>query len=306
MEKMIKKKKLLLTGASGFLGWNICCRAAAEWAIYGLYFSHPINPPGINRIRADLRSFKEQKKLFETLRPEAVIHTAAIADPNFCQLNKEESRAVNVGASLNLAGLCADYKIPLVFTSTDLVFDGSHPPYAEDDPPCPINVYGEQKALAEEGMRKRYPETIICRLPLMFGDPGPAAQSFIQPMLKALKENRDLRFFLDEFRTPVSGKTAAQGLFLAMDEAEGIIHLGGRERISRYDFGLLLQKVLGAHDAKLIPCCQKDIVLPAPRSADVSLDSSKAFALGFDPPALIEDLKDCLIKSSCPLGQHKS
>lgn len=296
MEKNIRKKRLLLTGASGFLGWNICCQAREEWTIYGVYFSHPLNLPGISTQQADLRNFKEQKKLFETLRPEAVLHTAAIADPNFCQLNKEESRVVNLEASLNLAGLCADHKIPLVFTSTDLVFDGLNPPYAEDDPPSPITVYGEQKTLAEEGMRKRNPETIICRLPLMFGDPGPAAQSFIQPMLKAMKDERELTLFMDEFRTPISGKTAVQGLFLAMDIAEGIIHLGGRERISRYDFGLLLKNVLGAQEAKLIPCRQKDIKMVAPRSADVSLDSRKAFSLGFNPPALMEDLKDCLEK----------
>jgi dTDP-4-dehydrorhamnose reductase len=291
---MIKKKKLLLTGASGFLGWNIYNQAPEGWEIFGTYFSHPFSLSNLWTVEADLRNYRELKDLFKTVKPTAVIHTAAITDPNYCQLFQKETEAINCTASLALAGLCADHQTPLVFTSSDLVFDGSQAPYSENDPLCPINIYGEQKARAEVGMKERYPATIICRLPLMFGNPGMSAQSFIQPMLKAIQEDRPLNLFIDEFRTPVSGKTAAQGIFLAMDKAEGIIHLGGRDRISRYDFGLLLKNVLGAYNTQVIPCRQKDIPMAAPRPADVSLSSHKALSLGFDPPSLMEDLKDCL------------
>jgi dTDP-4-dehydrorhamnose reductase len=201
---------------------------------------------------------------------------------------------INLDVSLVLAGLCVDHQIPLVFTSSDLVFDGLHPPYSETDPLGPVNIYGEQKALAEEGMREKYPKTIICRMPLMFGNPGPLAQSFIQPMLQAIKEDRELHLFTDEFRTPISGTEAARGLFLALEKKLGVIHLGGRDSISRYHFGLLLKNRLGAHGAKLIPCRQRDKVMAAPRPADVSLNSHKAFALGFNPPVLMEDLTDHL------------
>jgi dTDP-4-dehydrorhamnose reductase len=292
MTKPAQKKRLLLTGASGFLGWNICRQAPTEWEIHGVAFSHPNGLPGTIIIPTDLRNYQDLKNLFKTVRPQAVMHIAASADPNFCQLHPEETRIINVETSLQIAGLCAEARIPCLFTSSDLVFDGRHPPYSEQDPPNPINSYGEQKALAEEGMRKKYPETIVCRLPLMFGESGPIAQSFLQPMLKAIREGRDVPCFVDEFRTPVSGKTAAQGLFLALHQAEGIIHLGGRERISRYDFGLLLRVFFKSPGIKLIPCCQKDITMPAPRSPDVSLNSNKAFSMGFDPPSLIEELKD--------------
>ncbi|MBA4394273.1 MAG: NAD(P)-dependent oxidoreductase, partial [Desulfobacca sp.] len=265
-----------------------------EWEIHGVAFSHPIVLPGTTIIQTDLRNYKNLKNLFKTVRPQAVMHTAALSDPNVCQLHREETQVINVEASLQIAGLCADSRIPCLFTSSDLVFDGLHPPYSEKDLPGPINRYGEQKVLAEAGMQDRYPETIICRLPLMFGESGPMAQSFLQPMLKALREDRDLHLFVDEFRTPISGKTAAQGLFLALTKAQGIIHLGGRERISRYDFGLLLKKSLKSPRAELIPCCQKDIKMPAPRPPDVSLNSAKAFSLGYNPPPLMEALKDSL------------
>jgi dTDP-4-dehydrorhamnose reductase len=295
MKKAVKKKKLLLTGASGFLGWNICRQAPEEWEIFGVYLSRSVTLPGVSAAKADLREYKELKQLLETIKPEAVIHTAAATDPNFCQINQTETRAINLDASVSLAGLCADRKIPLVFTSSDLVFDGRHPPYVESDPPNPVNVYGEQKALAEERMKQRDPETIICRLPLMFGEAGPSAQSFIQPMVQAIKEGRGMRLFTDEFRTPISGAAAARGLFLALAKGEGMIHLGGRTSISRYDFGILLKELLTAERANLIPCRQTDLKMPAPRPPDVSLDSRKAFVLGFNPPGLKEDLINLLI-----------
>lgn len=293
-EKMDGVKRLLLTGASGFLGWNICRQAPKDWQIFGVTFAHPAGIPGVHFLQADLRKFQDQKKLFETVRPQAVIHAAAVSDPNFCQLHPEDTQKINVQASLHLADLCADYQIPLLFTSSDLVFDGNHPPYNEEDSPQPVSIYGEQKVLAEEQMRKRWPETIICRLPLMFGESGPVAQSFLQPMLKAIEEGRPLRLFTDEFRTPVSGRVAAQGLFMALGQRPGIIHLGGRKSISRYDFGVLLKERLQSPRIKLIPCRQEESTMPAPRPSDVSLDSRQAYGLGYDPPDLKEDLEESL------------
>lgn len=206
-------------------------------------------------------------------------------------MNPEKSRKINVDTAVNLAGLCADQSIPYLFTSTDLVFDGLNPPYREEDPVSPVNTYAEQKALAEEGILRRYPDAVVCRMPLMFGDPGPAGESFIQPMLHAMQKGRELQLFVDEYRTPVSGRDAAHGIFLSLERIGGIIHLGGPERISRYDFGRLLARVFHFSEAQCVPCLQKDVPMPAPRSKDVSLDSSRAFALGFTPGRPEEELE---------------
>ena len=286
-------KKLLVTGASGFLGWNICNMAKREWDIYGTVFSHPIEIDGINVAQIDLTDFKEIKEMFKKIRPDAVIHTAAESEPNYCQANKKETHKINVDASINIAGLCADYKIPCVFTSTDLVFNGLNAPYREEDPVGPVNTYGEQKVLAEQGMLKRYPDAAICRMVLMFGLPGPVSESFIQPMIKAMREGKEVKLFIDEFRNPVSAETAVQGLFIALERIKGTVHLGGVERVSRYEFGKLLADVLAVPDAKLISCMQKDLIMAAPRPPDVTLDSSKAYALGFKPLSLREELKRC-------------
>lgn len=283
-------KKLLVTGASGFLGWNLCQLAQQEWQVYGTYFSKPVEIPNVNLIKVDLRDFEQLKNLFQQIEPTAVIHTAAQSNPNFCQTNPEESAIINVTASSNIAGLCADRSIPCAFTSTDLVFNGLNPPYQETDPVSPVNIYGEQKVLAEQQMLARYPQTAVCRMPLMFGIAPQGATSFIQPFIKILREGKELSLFTDEFRTPVSGKTAARGLLLALEKVNGVIHLGGKERISRYEFGRLMAEVLELPQDKLTACLQKDVQMAAPRPSDVSLNSDKAFALGYQPLSLREEL----------------
>ncbi|MEH1969097.1 SDR family oxidoreductase [Nostoc sp.] len=284
-------KKLLITGASGFLGWHLCQLAKQEWDIYGTYFSHPLEIPGMKILKANLTNFQELKRIFSDVKPTAVMHTAAHSQPNFCQTHPEESHAINVIASCNLAGLCADNSIPCAFTSTDLVFDGLNAPYRETDAVCPVNLYGEQKALAEADMLERYPMTAVCRMPLMFGAETPTAKSFIQPFIQTLKAEEKLSLFIDEFRTPISGTTAAKGLLLALEKVNGIIHLGGKERISRYDFGQLLVEVFKLPTTGLKSCRQQDVKMAAPRPADVSLDSSKAFALGYQPLSVKEELE---------------
>ncbi len=283
-------KKLLVTGASGFLGWHICQLAKPECEVYGTYCSQTLEIPNVRLIKLNLTNFQEIKRIFNDIKPDAVIHTAAQSSPNFCQLNPDETEAINVTASCNIAGLCADYSIPCVFTSTDLVFDGLNPPYKETDSVCPINYYGEQKVKAEEGMLLRYPQTAICRMPLMFGVATPTASSFIQPFIQILREGKELSLFTDEFRTPVSGTTAAKGLLLALDKVQGYIHLGGKERISRYEFGRLLVEVLQLPGTGLKVGKQADVKMAAPRPSDVSLDSSRAFALEYAPLSLQEEL----------------
>lgn len=293
-------KKLLLTGASGFLGWNICREAYKSWEIFGTVFTHPVKIKGVKIIQIDLTRFREFEKLFKEIGPDAVIHTAALSSPDYCQQNKAGTRKINVDTPVNIAGLCADNNIPFVFTSSDLVFDGLNAPYKEGDPVCPVNLYGEQKVRAEEGIIKRYPGAAVCRMPLMFGDPGPAASSFFQTMVTAFREGRELRLFEDEYRTPVSGKTAAQGLFIAMGKMKGLVHLGGTERISRYNFGLLMMSVLGTRNARIIRCRQKDITTAATRPPDISLDSSKAYSMGFKPLPLKDQLEELLVKRYRP------
>ncbi len=285
------KKRLLVTGAGGFLGGNLCRLALREWEVFGTVFSRPAEIPGVKILRADLTDSRQREEMFRKIRPQAVIHAAAAAAPNFCQLHPEESEKINVDAAVALAGLCAARDLSFVFTSTDLVFDGLHPPYAEDDPVAPVSVYGEQKARAELGVLAAGPKTCVCRLSLVFGRSLTASPGFLRPVLEALRQGREQRLFTDEFRTMVSVTGAAAGLLLMTAKGRsGIFHLGGPERISRYRFGLLLAETFGLAPALVVPCRRRDVPMPAPRPADVSLDSRRAQTLGFRPLPLREEL----------------
>ncbi len=284
-------QKLLVTGASGFLGWNLCQVACAEWEVHGIYDRHPILIPGVHLHQVDLTKIELLTAEIDSIAPDAIVHTAAASSPNFCQAHPAQSYQINVAAARLLAEICAKANIPFVFTSTDLVFDGTQPPYLETDPVSPINIYGKQKVAAERVILAADPQAIICRMPLMFGIAPPTATSFIQPWLTALQSDRSLQLFVDEFRTPVSAVTAAHGLLMALQHACGMIHLGGKERISRYEFGCLLAQVFNFDLALLLPVYQRDLQMTAPRAADVSLDSSKAISLGYKLPSLRHELE---------------
>jgi dTDP-4-dehydrorhamnose reductase len=294
-------KKLLLTGASGFLGWHLCQLAQKTWQVYGVHHnraSFSRYQPGIvlspiTPILLDLTDLAALTTQFQIIKPDAVIHTAAIASPNACQENPALSYAINVSTSWHLAELSAAAQIPYLFTSSEQVFNGLNAPYREADPVCPVNEYGAQKVAAEVGILERHPAATLCRMPLMYGvAPRP---SFIQPFIETLKAGQPLNLFTDEIRNPVSGTAAAQGLLMALEkQVTGYLHLGGKERRSRYEMGLLLVDILQIKNAKLNACRQADVQMSAPRPPDASLDSSLAFSLGYAPRSMREELRELL------------
>ncbi|MEM9088720.1 MAG: NAD(P)-dependent oxidoreductase [Cyanobacteria bacterium P01_F01_bin.53] len=284
--------KLLVTGASGFLGWNLCQIAAKDWDVYGVYHSRSLTIPGTTLLKADLTNPQDLQSLFKTVQPDAVVHLAAESSPNYCQDHPEVSHQLNVIVSRDIAKQSADADIPLAFASSEQVFDGLNPPYKEEDPPSPVNLYGEQKALAELEVLTAYPKAAVCRMPLMFGAVPPTASSFLQHFIQALRDERELKLFVDEIRVPVSGMTAAKGLLLALDKVQGRIHLGGKEPISRFDFGRLMVEIFELSAEGLRASRQQDVIMSAPRPPDLSLDSTKAFALGYAPLSIREELEN--------------
>jgi len=314
---------LLITGATGFLGQHLIAAARQRWRVAGTFHRTRREDAerllaGIDSGRIDLTDFRDVREMLDAVRPKAVIHTAALADPNYCEQHPDESLRVNLQATVNLAGLCGDRNIPFIFTSTDLVFDGAHAPYAEDGPIAPLNLYGEHKALAEQAALDRYDEAAICRMPLLFGYSANGRVPFFQQMVGEFRDGRPMTLFADELRTPVSGGVAAAGLLLVagsgmedesvnpkeIERVRGLLHLGGRQSISRYEMGRQTLDILDLPTALAEPISFRDVPAIAARAADVSLDSSKAYALGFDPPPVRQQIEQILGLSSIETKGH--
>lgn len=290
-------KKLLITGASGFLGSNFCKPYAEKFQMAAIGHSTGFDSEGISFFTIDLLDHKAIEHGFDTIKPDAVIHLAAISDPNYCELHPEESFNINITSTLFLAGLCKKAGIRFVFTSTDLVFDGTQAPYSEDDKTNPVNIYAKHKVQAENGLLAMDTDIVICRMPLMYGLSYTKRTSFLQPLLFNLLNRKEVSLFTDEFRTVLSAESACDGLALALDKAptSSVIHLGGNERLSRYEIGEYICKVYGFNTSLLKPVNQKDVKMPALRPADVSLVNEKAKTiLGWQPLGIEESLKRIL------------
>jgi len=288
-------KELIVTGASGFLGWNICNAAQNDWEVIGISGTHEMHDAPFLVLTFDLCDFEGSERIFRKIRPVAVVHAAAAADANYCQMHPDQTRRINVEASEHIARLSAQCGSACIFVSTDLVFNGKNAPYSEASPVSPVSIYGEQKVEAEKRMTEANKDVLICRMPLMFGDAPSHCRNHFTSLIDNIVKGNEVPLFTNEFRSMVSGRDAAKGILHFMGTRRGVINLGGKKSVSRYDFGMAVAEALGAGSPRLKACFQKDVIMPAPRPADVSLDSSEAFSHGYDP----DNLEDALGKLEC-------
>ncbi len=282
--------RLMITGSSGFLGWQLCCQAISKWQVYGLYLNNVPLASHITSIQCDLTHPKQLRSVFSSIAPKAVIHAAAVSTPQLCRQDPDTSFKVNVEATAHLAELCARIKTKLLFVSTDLVFDGYHAPYSEDSPVSPVNIYGKHKAMAEKLVLERLPEAAVCRLPLLFGwAPGPR-RNFTLRIIEALADCRPVSLFVDQYRSPLDTHSAARALLKFLNW-QGLLHLGGLRRVSRYQMGLLIAAAMGGDTGWLKPISLAECQDQEPQAPDVSLDSSLASRAGFKPLPLEQGLR---------------
>jgi dTDP-4-dehydrorhamnose reductase len=284
-------KKILITGASGFLGYHLLKEACGKYEVYGLTHQNSCSFDCKLSIPCDITNYIELGNLIDDIEPDLIIHAAALADLGFCEANREKSYSVNIEATANLAGIASDLKVPFVFTSTDMVFDGERGLYTEEDDVNPINIYGEHKAIAEQKVLSLYPESLIVRLPLMFGSIAAAGNNFLSKVIQQNKSGEETKLFTDEYRSVCGAHSIAKGILELAGRSNGVIHLAGKERLSRYEFGIRATETLGLSESLIIPCSQQDVVFSYKRPKDVSMKIEKALSFGYSPMALDEDLR---------------
>src|SRR5262249_44538480 len=155
-----------------------------------------------------------------------------------CEERPEAAQALNVAAAGRLATLCREAGLRLIALSTDQVLAGDRAWSPETEPARALMVYGRTKLEGEGAVLDAHPDAAVVRLPLMIGRGyGPRATAS-EAILWALRAGRPVRLFEDEFRTPVDPESAAVALAaLLRGKQTGIYHLGGAERVSRFELG---------------------------------------------------------------------
>lgn len=284
---------LLITGASGLLGAYLLreARSGGE-AVVAWSGARAGEREGVALRPVDFADPGALTSAFREARPDVILHAAAISSAEACRRDPGTARLVNTDATARLAALAAKAKARLVFVSTDLVFDGEHAPYREEDPAVPVSVYGRTK-LEAEGPVRAMTRGLVARVSLLYGPSLTGRPSFFDEQTAALRAGRPVTLFADEWRTPLDLPTAAGALLaLARCDATGLLHVGGPERRSRLEMGLRLAEFLGVPATAIVAARRADVPAPEPRPRDVALDSSRWRGLfpGVPWPTLAEAL----------------
>ena len=285
-------KRILVTGISGFLGWHFARFMPSKYKLIGIFNTNKVVGGDKRFWEIDITDFEYFHQFMDQMKPDAIIHTAAMSRPADCEKYPDLSYKINVVVPTLMADYARSNKIPFVFTSSDLVFNGRQGKYHFDDIPDPVNLYGRQKFEAERRILSVHPAATIVRLPLLYGF-SPHHKNFIEEWSERLLKGKKVHAFTDEYRSALRARDAVKGIVLLLEKKKvGIWHLGGPDKLSRYKMGQLLAKELGL-SKDLIKGSLIEDKNPFPaRPADVTLNSRNTNALGFDP----KSMKDALTK----------
>lgn len=241
-------KLIAATGLSGMAGSKIAQVLKNKYQFLNLSLENGINILDKNTLNNYLR---KQKIDF-------LLHLAAKTDVDACEKEKElgeksQTWITNVKGTQNVAEICRDLKIKMIYISTDFVFDGrKNRAYTEEDTPNPINFYGQTKLTGEKVVQKYLDNFLICRLAFIYGGNHEIRKDFVDRIKTKLKNKEKIRSVTDEVFTP----TLISDIAIALDnllekKCSGIYHVVGGSSLSPYEASLEIAKQFG-YDINLI------------------------------------------------------
>ncbi len=255
---------------------------------------HSAPPAGPRALLADLTDATAVARLLDEARPEAVVHAAVLSRAQDCEGRPEEAERVNERLPGLIATASRERGVRLEALSTDHVIAGDRPLVTESDSTGPRNLYGRTKRAGEQAVLRAYPQAAVARVALVLGrGHGPRSTSS-ESVGRALRAGRTQRLFTDEYRTPIDPESVASALAkLVEGTGAGLYHLGGPERVSRYELGIRVARAFGLAPSGIVASVQAQHQGPDLRAPDVSLDTSRARAeLGWTPRDLEEAIRD--------------
>ena len=290
-------KKILITGGSGLLGQYINLSASGKYNIYTIYNNNSGNCASFPSSKIDIRNENKLKLIFEEIKPEVVIHTAAITNPQLKEnQTTKEYYETNVTATKNIAELCEANNSKLIYISTDLVYAGYRGSFLKEDAKLiPATLYAETKLMGEVKVKESTENYLLLRTALLYGIGLNHSRCHFHIMFDSLKNKKPIKLFIDQFRTPISLKDAANIIvdLAGMDLKGETFNLGGFERVSRYELGEILCSLAG-FDKNLIQKITMDDIPNFPKVEDVSLNTEKVQSFGLKPRTVEENIVEII------------
>jgi dTDP-4-dehydrorhamnose reductase len=283
--------KILITGGSGLLGQYLNIEISQKHQILTLFNSNTGNCKDFNSVKLDITDLTSLQNVFNEYRPDAVIHTAAISHPVLPKhITAKDVYNLNVNATKNIAALCEKYNAKLIYTSTDLVYAGYRGSMLKEDAKLiPLTLYAETKLMGEIKIQQTFDNYIILRTALLFGLGLNHSTNHFQKMYDDLKQNKPVKLFTDQYRTPLSLLEASRIIneIINPEIKSEVINFGGRERLSRYELGEKLCEISGL-DKNLLIKIKMDDVPEIVRVEDVSMNTEKLQSFGVKQKSIEE------------------
>lgn len=268
--------KILVTGAGGFFASRFC-----------KYYSDRYEIIPLKRNDLDIRDENKVLNIIKDIRPNYVLHTAAIADTGKCEQDKATSYDINVLGSRNIAKGCSLVNAKLIHLSTEQLFNGNieKGPYNEEVKPEPNTTYGNQKLMAEEEIRKVLEEAYILRLTWMFGFPERFEKvnaNIVWNVMKAALSGSIMRIPINEYRGMTYVYDLINNIPKIINLPYGIYHTGSENNLSTYDIAKHVAEELGL-SYRINDIIEKDEekFKELPRDLRISNAKLKSFGIEF-------------------------
>lgn len=261
--------KVLVTGATGQLGWDVMKELEKR----------SIDCRGTGSKDLDITDRDAVMQYIGTYRPDAVIHCAAYTAVDKAEDEPEICRKVNENGTSYIAEACKMVDAKMVYISTDYVFgDDGDKPHEVDDPPHPLNVYGQTKWEGEEAVRRILQKYFIVRISWVFGEHG---NNFVKTMLRLGKTRKEISVVADQFGAPTYTADLAPLLCdMISTERYGTYHACNRGCCSWAEFAQEIFKVAKI-DVRVIPIKTEEYPTKAKRPKNSRLAVNNLKAAGF-------------------------
>ncbi len=268
-------KKVLITGVSGFVGYKLHqLLSENDFETSGFYNRTKVNLK--NTFSVDIKKRSDVMKLLNNISPDIIIHAAAITSTTYCEKSPEEAWLTNTLATKYFTEYAKEKNLYLIFISTDLVFDGLKGKYDEEDKTNPVNVYGQTKKEAEDLIFQISPRFAILRSSLIYGKSWCKTKGADEKIINYLSEGKKIKLFVDEYRNFLYIEDMVRTIrYFCENEIEGLFHIGGPDKMSRYEFGKKIAEHFKLDLSLIEPASIKGYSSKPKRAPDGSLNSKK-------------------------------